>query len=149
MSNVNNENNKGKSDFLKKYKEEQEALESIKKSLIYFIVGMALMAGGLFLIFQNTIISSGFTLVDILGFTPPTGIIILPLLIGIGVLFFNGKSVIGWILVTLGIITILLGLLMGLRMTFRPVTLYHGIMMFGMTAAGAGLFLKAFFGVRK
>ena len=146
---MNLSDEKKKFDFMKKYKEEQDALESMKKGLVYFIVGMALMAGGLFMIFQNTIISTNFTLMDILGFTPPTGIIILPLLIGIAALFFNGKSVIGWVLVILGIVTILLGLLMGLRMTFRPVTLYQGILMFGMTAAGAGLFLKAFFGVRK
>lgn len=140
---------KKKNDFLKEYQEGQEQLRAAGRSFIYFLAGMGLMAGGLFLIFQNTIISTNFTFMDFLGFTPPTGIIILPLLFGIGILFFNGKSIFGWALVVLGIVTILLSIIMALRIRFKPITLYQGILMFGMTAAGAGLFLKALVGKNK
>ncbi|MDP4180704.1 MAG: hypothetical protein Q8942_06400 [Bacillota bacterium] len=143
----NSENSKR--NLLRQLRDDQEDLRNAGKSFIYFLVGMGLMAGGLFLIFQNTIISTNFTLMNILGYTPPTGIIILPLLLGIGVLFFNEKSKIGWFLAIFGIVSILLELLMGLRMHFKPITLYYGILMFGMTFAGAGLFLKAFIGAKR
>ena len=126
------------------YKDGQS--DNMGKRFIYFIVGLALFCGGTFLIFQNTTLSTNFTLLDIMGFTPPFGIVLIPFIVGIGVLFFNEKSVIGWILTILGLVTIILGIIMGLKIYFRPVTLYQGLIMFGMMAAGAGLILKAFYG---
>jgi len=114
-----------------------------------FFLGVICFAIGVYLIFQNTIISTQFSLMDIIGFNPPFGLVILPLLIGIGILFFNEKSILGWIVTIFGIITILLGILMGLRIYFRPVTLYQAVLMYGMTAAGIGLIAKAFFGKRR
>ncbi len=146
MANNDSEGKSGKKNFFKQFSKEQDDMRNAGRSFVYFLVGMALMAGGLFLIFQNTVISTNFTLIDILGFTPPTGVIIIPLLLGIGILFFNGKSWLGWLLTILGLVTIVLGIIMGLRMYFKPTTLYQGIIMFGMTSAGAGLFLKALVG---
>ena len=113
-----------------------------------FLIGFGVLCVGLYLILQNTVISTHFTLFDMLGFNPPFGLVLLPFLFGVGVLFFNSKSILGWILLIFGIVSILLGILMGLKIYFRPVTLYQGLLMFGMTAAGTGLILKSFFGSR-
>lgn len=118
-------------------------------SLGSFFLGAVLFSIGVYLIFQNTIISTQFSLMDLVGFNPPFGLVILPLLIGIGILFFNEKSILGWFITIFGIITILLGILMGLRIYFKPVTLYQGVLMYGMTAAGMGLIAKAFFGKKR
>ena len=37
-----------------------------------------------------------------IGFEPPFGLVLLPLIIGIVVLFFNEKSLFGWLLVIFG-----------------------------------------------
>ena len=111
--------------------------------LVWLLVGLGLFCGGAFLVMQNTILSSRFTLMDLIGVTPPFGLVILPLLIGIGMLFFNERSILGWILSIVGLITIFLGILMGLSIFFKPVSLYEGILMFGLIAAGIGLVAKA------
>lgn len=121
---------------------EKEGTSSGKR-LVWFLTGLGLFGGGTFLVTQNTILSSRFSLMDILGINPPFGLVILPLLIGIGVLFFNEKSVIGWVLTIVGLAAILLGVLMNLSIFFKPVTLYQGILMFGLIAAGIGLISKA------
>ncbi|WP_010245214.1 hypothetical protein [Acetivibrio cellulolyticus] len=126
------------------YKDRQS--ESLGKRFVYFLVGLALFCGGIFLIFQNTTLYTNFTLLDIMGFTPPFGIVLIPFIIGVGVLFFNEKSIIGWFLTILGLVTIVLGIIMGLKIYFKPVSLYQGLIMFGMAAAGAGLTLKAIYG---
>ena len=118
-------------------------------SLGSFVFGAILFGIGVYLIFQNTIISTQFSLMDLIGFNPPFGLVILPLLIGIGVLFFNEKSILGWLITIFGIVTILLGILMGLKIYFKPVSLYQAVLMYGMTAAGIGLIAKAFFGKRR
>lgn len=120
-----------------------------KKSnpLLQFFLGILMFGAGVFLIMQNTVIYTDFNAISaFVGFNMPFGLILLPTLIGIGMLFFNDKSVFGWILLIFGVITILLSILLILKISFRPVTLYYGIIMYGLTAAGAGLFLKSVFG---
>ena len=84
-----------------------------------------------------------------MGFNMPFGLVLLPLIFGIGILFFNNKNVLGWLLFVFGILTVLLGILMVLKIKFKPIHLYYGILMYGMTAAGAGLFLRSLFGKKK
>ena len=122
--------------------------DNIGMRFVLFLVGLALLCGGLFLIFQNTTLSTNFTLMDIMGFTPPFGVVLIPFIIGVGVLFFNEKSFIGWLLTIMGLVIIVLGILMGLRIYFNKITLAQGIIMFGMAAAGAGMTLKAIAGKR-
>lgn len=130
--------NKQKSSY-KVYQEEHS-----KSSLGNFFRTHLVVFRNLFNI-QNTIISTGFSLSRILGFTPSFGFVLLPLLIGIIMLFLIlSQSLRGFI--AFGIIIILLGLLMGLRITFMPVTLYETILMFGLTAAGLGLVLRGLLG---
>lgn len=66
-----------------------------KGNLLTFFVGILVFGLGAFLIFQNTTISSSFGLSRMIGFDPPFGLVLLPLIIGIIVLFFNEKSVLG------------------------------------------------------
>ncbi|PRR83362.1 hypothetical protein [Clostridium vincentii] len=120
-----------------------------KGNLFTFFVGIIVFGIGVFLIFQNTTISSNFGLSRMLGFDPPFGLVLLPLIIGIIVLFFNEKSILGWLLVIFGVIFILLGILMGLQISFRRTTLFIAILMYGMTAAGIGITLKGLFGKSK
>ena len=120
--------------------------EPQKGNILTFFVGIIVFLIGVYMIFQNTVISTGFSLTGMLGFTPNFGIVLLPLLIGIIVLFFNHHSILGWFLIILGILIILMGILMGLRIRFMPVSLFEGIFMFGMTAAGIGVTLKGLFG---
>ena len=61
-------------------------------------------------------------------------------------IFFKDKSIVGWILIILGILIILLGILSGLRIYFKTTSLFEAIMMFGLTAAGIGITLKGLYG---
>lgn len=135
---------------LDEFKSKRRSRPSSKSVLLQFFSGIILFLIGGYLITQNTILYTNFSVLsDMLGFNMPFGLIILPLLIGIGILFFNSKSIFGWIALVFGILSILLGILMALKIHFKPVSLYYGILMYGMTAAGLGLFLKSIFGTGK
>lgn len=108
-----------------------------------FLAGLGFFVLGVFLITQNTIVRTGFNLGGLMGgYNPPFGLFLLPVLIGIIMLFAMDSQVLGWILIVLGICTILLGLLMGLDIYFRPTTLYFVIFMFGCVAVGSGLMIR-------
>jgi hypothetical protein len=65
------------------------------------------------------------------------------MLVGIGMLFFNGKSVIGWILTILGFGIILAGVLVNLDIYFRPTSLYNTLLMLILLAGGLGLITRS------
>lgn len=108
-----------------------------------FISGLAFFVIGVFLITQNTIVRAGFNLGGITGgYNPPFGLLLLPVIIGVILLFAMDKQYLGWILIGFGIVTILLGLLMGLEISFKPTTLYQALMMFVLVAVGSGLMIR-------
>lgn len=128
---------------------EQYTKEGKKGNIITFLCGIIVFCIGAYMIFQNTTISTGFNLSSIFGFTPNFGLVLIPLLLGVIRLFFYEESILGWFLVILGILIIIVGILMGLKIHFRTITLFEGIMMFGMVAAGIGITLRGLFGKSK
>lgn len=106
------------------------------------LLGLAMMAVGIYLVFDHVTVHTSFW--RFYG-TPGTsfGLTLLPLLIGFGALFFNGRSIVGWALTVVGIGLILVGVLMNLDIYFRPTSLWATIMMFGLIAGGLGMFAKA------
>lgn len=71
------------------------------------------------------------------------GLTLLPLICGIGVLFFNGRSKGGWFLVFAGTIIIFAGIIANLRIYFRAASLFETLVMLSLLAAGIGLVARA------
>jgi hypothetical protein len=71
------------------------------------------------------------------------GLTLLPLLVGVAFLFYNGKSVVGWILVALGAAIILANILMNMDIYFRTTTLFNTLLMLGMLFGGLGLIARS------
>lgn len=105
-----------------------------------FFLGVAMAAGGGYLVTNQVQVTSGFW-----GwFGPHTfGLTLLPLLAGIGVLFFDGSSVLGWLLSVAGAAMILLGILMNLQIYFETTSLYNTLIMLGLLAGGLGLIARS------
>ena len=106
-----------------------------------FLVGLVLMAAGVFMVFERVTVHTSFW--RFFG-SPQTsfGVTLLPLLVGIGLLARDGKSVLGWVLAVGGIVLILVGVLMNLDIYFQPTSLTATIIMFGLITAGIGLFAR-------
>ncbi len=122
---------------------DNESSSNPKGSISAILIGLILVGIGVFMVFNNTTISTGFSL---FGYRPNFGLVLLPLLAGVIMLFFNTKSIIGWILIVLGLVIIILGILMGLRLYFHRVSLFEGLIMFGCIAAGIGCTLRGLYG---
>ncbi len=105
------------------------------------LVGLIMMAVGVYIVFDHVTVHTSFW--RFYG-SPGTsfGLTLLPLLVGIGALFFNGRSALGWVLAVAGLALILGGVLMNLDIYFRPTSLWATIVMFGLIAGGLGVFAK-------
>ena len=71
------------------------------------------------------------------------GITLLPMLFGVGLLFWNGRSVIGWLLTGAGALFIVAGVIANLHIYFQPATLFHTLVMLVLLVGGLGLIARA------
>ena len=108
--------------------------------IVEFFLGLGMAIAGAYLLTNQVIVTSGFW--SVWGYNT-FGLSLLPLIFGIGVLFFNGKSIIGWLLLFVGIIIIFAGILMNLHIYFQPTSLFNTIMMIILLAGGIGLIARA------
>jgi uncharacterized protein len=105
-----------------------------------FFLGLLLAGIGLYLILNQVQVTTSWGY--LWGFSS-FGLSLVPLLVGIGMLFFNGRSMAGWILTVLGLGIILAGILMNMSIYLRPTSLYNTLFMLAMLAAGIGLIARS------
>jgi uncharacterized protein len=105
-----------------------------------FFLGLAMACGGGYLLLQQVTVTSGYW--QMWGYNA-FGLSLVPLLIGIGMVFFNGKSKLGWVLTSLGALIILLGIITNLNIFFRPTSLYNTLIILGLLAGGLGLIWRS------
>lgn len=104
--------------------------------VLEFVIGLTMAFAGAYLLTSQVEVSTGFWRV---GGYNAFGLTLIPLLMGIGMLFFNGRSAIGWLLVLVGAAIILVGIVANLHIYFRPTSLFNTLMMLGLLAGGLGL----------
>jgi uncharacterized protein len=105
-----------------------------------FLGGLAMAVAGGYLLLQQVQVHSGFWS----WFGPNTfGLTLVPLLVGIGFLFFDGRSKAGWLLTGAGSVMIVAGIISNLQIYFTATSLFNTLMMLGLLAAGLGLVARS------
>lgn len=105
-----------------------------------FFAGLIMAGAGAYLLLnQVEVMTAGWRFWGLNAF----GLSLVPMLIGIGILFYNGKSTAGWILTALGATIILAGILMNMDIYFRPTSLYNTLFMLALLAGGLGLIARS------
>jgi hypothetical protein len=108
--------------------------------LLAFVIGLAMSIAGGYMLVSRVIVTSGFWN---WGGYSSFGLSLVPLIFGIAFVFFNGKSIIGWILIFASAIIIGSGILMNLQIYFQPTSLFNTIIMLVLFAGGIGLIARA------
>ena len=108
--------------------------------VIEFFVGLAMAISGAYMLISRVIVTSGFW--NWSGYNS-FGLSLVPLIFGIAFVFFNGRSIIGWILIFVSIVIIGSGILMNLQIYFQPTSLFNTIIMLILFAGGIGLIARA------
>jgi hypothetical protein len=105
-----------------------------------FLLGFAMTCMGAYLLSnQVSVVGSYWSFWGANSF----GLTLLPLLIGVGLLFWNGRSPIGWLLAVAGSIFILAGVLANLHIYFQPTSLFNTLVMLILLFGGLGLIARA------
>ncbi|MGE0868562.1 MAG: hypothetical protein AB7P03_08370 [Kofleriaceae bacterium] len=108
-----------------------------------FLLGMALAISGGYLLMQQVTVHGGFWTWGTGGYGRSFGLTLIPLLIGVGLMFFDGKSKIGWALTAGGLLIILVGVIANLDIHFRSTSLFNTLLMLVLLMAGIGLVARS------
>lgn len=106
----------------------------------HFLIGFAMAcASGYLITNQVKVISSYWSFYG----TGTFGITLLPMLIGIGLLFWNGRSIAGWLLTIAGALFIFAGVIANLHIYFQPTSLFNTMVMLVLLVGGLGLIARS------
>ena len=113
-----------------------------------FLLGFALACAGGWLLTNQVVVSSdyfatGFVIPFVQYRMNSFGLSLIPFIIGIAMLFFDGKSIGGWLLTIAGLVIILAGILMTLHIVFRPTSLFNTLTMLVLLFGGLGLIIRS------
>ena len=105
-----------------------------------FLIGFVMaVAGGYLLTNQVTVTSGVWALWGYNSF----GLSLLPFIVGVLMLFVDGRSKVGWLLLIAGVVIILAGIIMNLRIYFEPTSLFNTLLMLALLAGGIGLIARS------
>jgi hypothetical protein len=105
-----------------------------------FLLGFAMTCAGAYLLMNQVVVAGSYWTF----YGPGTfGITLIPLLIGIGLLFWNGRSILGWLLTGGGAVFIGIGILTNLHIYFHPASLFQTLIMLVLLVGGLGLIARA------
>src|SRR3954470_9746071 len=106
-----------------------------------FLIGLAMAVAGGYLLTSHVTVTSGvWTLWGYNAF----GLSLVPFIFGVAILFFNGRSVLGWLLLFAGVVIILTGIIMNLQIYFQSTNLYALLVMLVLLFGGIGLLARSF-----
>jgi hypothetical protein len=114
----------------------------------HFFIGIIMMCGGFYMLLNAITVSSNFGLSSRMysfnsSYGVTGGMIMIPFIFGIGLVFFNAKNILGWLL-TLGSITALIfGVISSVRFNLRTMTTFELIVILVLAVGGLGLFLRS------
>lgn len=116
-----------------------------------FFVGLAMMCGGFYLLLKAITVTSNFGLGYRLytigglggGYGITGGMVMIPFIFGIGMIFYNGKSIIGWILTCGSLTALIFGVISSLHFSLRTMSAFDLITILVLSVGGLGMFLRS------
>ncbi len=116
-----------------------------------FFMGLAMMCGGFYLLFNAIQVRSTFGLGYSLyrmnafgqGFAITSGMVMLPFIIGIVMVFFDGKSKLGWLLSLGSLTALIVGVISSIQFHFKAMSAFDLVVILVLAFGGLGLFLRS------
>lgn len=116
-----------------------------------FFIGVVMMCGGLYLLLNSIRVTSHFGLgMRLYGFGAfggsygiTSGMVMIPFMIGIGMVFYNARNIIGWLLSGLSIVALVFGVISSIHFRMRSMSAFDLITILVLSVGGLGLFLNS------
>ncbi len=112
-----------------------------------FFMGLIMMIAGGYLFLHNITVSTGFgfgyRLFDFWGFGITSGYVLIPFLFGVGIIFYNSRNLLGWILAVGSLAMLAVGVITQTHFHLRNMTAFELITILVLLVGGVGLFVSS------
>ncbi len=114
---------------------------------IQFLVGFVMMVGGLYLLLSEMIVRPEFGLGAAVfsygGWTVTTGMVFIPFLFGVGMIFYNARNLVGWALAIGAIVALIFGVIANLNIRLAKMSAFDLVVILVLLVGGLGLLLRS------
>jgi len=112
-----------------------------------FFIGLAMLIGGGYLFFNSIRVTHnfglGYALFNVGGVGITSGMVLIPFVFGIGMVFYSAKNPIGWILSVGSLVMLGFGVLSTIRFQMNRMSAFELIAILVLFIGGLGLFLSS------
>jgi len=112
-----------------------------------FFIGFAMLCGGIYMLLQSIRVTShygfGRSLYSLGGIGINSGMILIPFMFGVGMIFYNAKNYFGWLLAVGSLIALVFGVISSIHFTFQAMSAFDLIVILVLSVGGLGLFLRS------
>lgn len=112
-----------------------------------FLIGLIMLSAGGYLFFQSITVRStfglGYGLYRVGAYNLTTGMVLIPLIFGVGIIFYNARNIIGWLLSISSLAMLIFGVISSIHFSFRQMTAFELIVIIILFFGGIGLFLSS------
>ena len=110
-----------------------------------FLIGLIMMIGGCYLLLNGIVVRPGLggRIFGVGGMPVTSGMILIPLMFGIGLIFYNAKNRIGWIIAGGSLIALVFGVIANTTVQFARLSIFDLLVIFVLLVGGLGLFLRS------
>ena len=112
-----------------------------------FLLGLAMMVAGGYLLLNGIIVRPSFGLgmglFRVGGVQVTTGMVLIPFIFGIAMIFYNARSWIGWGLSAASLIAMVAGVIASIRLQMAGMSVFDLLVILVLFFGGLGLFLRS------
>jgi len=112
-----------------------------------FFLGIVMFCGGIYLLLNSIIVSHhyalGARLYSFGGFPITTGMVLIPFILGVGIIFYNSSKWYGWLLTGGSIVALIFGVISSIQFRFARMSAFDIIVILVLTAGGLALTLRS------
>ncbi|AGW12464.1 hypothetical protein [Megalodesulfovibrio gigas] len=112
-----------------------------------FFIGLAMMVAGGYLFFDAISVHTGFgwgrPLLRVGGYGLTGGMVLIPFLFGIGLIFYNADKILGWLLAAASLIMLGVGVIASIEFRLKSMSSFELLTILALLFGGLGLFLSS------
>ncbi|ACL04255.1 Putative uncharacterized membrane protein [Desulfatibacillum aliphaticivorans] len=116
-----------------------------------FVLGLIMIVAGGYLFLDNITVRSGFGLgyglytfgLGSWNMRLTSGMVLIPFIFGIGYIFYNSKSLIGWVLAGASLVMLTVGVITSIHLTMKHMSAFDILTILVLLFGGVGMFLSS------
>ncbi|MCS6824035.1 MAG: hypothetical protein NZ529_07035 [Cytophagaceae bacterium] len=112
-----------------------------------FFLGLVMIMGGGYLLLNSIQVTNGFhfgyPLYTFGAYSLTSGMVLIPFMIGVGLIFFNYKNILGWLLAGGSLVALIFGVISSIHFSMRHMSLFELLVILVLLVGGIGLFLAS------